>query len=107
MSRTRKIGVPTAVLLGALALAGCSHPTIDPYQREGIWKPSGVNDSNLAAQVANPIDLARGREDARGNVRTAVGAVERLWTGQPARPAQPAQGGGGGFGARGAQEAPR
>jgi hypothetical protein len=108
MSRTRKIGVPTVVLLGALALAGCSNSafTIDPYKREGIWKPSGVNDTNLAAHVANPTDLARGREDARGSRRTPVVAVERLWSGAPpARAAQASQSGQGG--AAGAQQAPR
>jgi len=90
MSRTRKIRAPSALLLAALALAGCAQ--IDPFQREGIWKPAGVNDANLATMVANPADLARGREDARGAVRTPTTAVERLWAGAPAQ--RPQQGSG-------------
>jgi type IV pilus biogenesis protein CpaD/CtpE len=101
MSRTRKIGVPSALLLAALALAGCAQ--IDPFQREGIWKPSSANDANLAAMVANPADLSRGREDARGTIRTPTTAVDRLWAGAPAqRPAQS-----GGIVVRPASEAPR
>lgn len=101
MSRTRKIGVPSALLFATLALSGCAQ--LDPFQREGIWKPSGVNDANIAATVDNPADLARGREDARGTVRTPTIAVDRLWAGAPAqRPQQ-----GSGFQLRPATEAPR
>jgi hypothetical protein len=100
MSRTRTLGVPSAVLLGTLALAGCT-TIIDPFQREGVWRPSGVNDANLASQVANPADLAQGREDARGSVRTSTRAVERLWTAAPAPAAQATQAAG--FGARSGQ----
>ncbi len=101
MSRTRNIGVPSALLLAALALAGCVQ--VDPFQREGIWKPAGVNDANLAATVANPADLARGRENTRGSFRTPVTAVDRLWAGAPAQPPQQ----GGGAQTRPASEAPR
>ncbi len=86
MTRTRKIRVPSAVQLGTLALAlatlgvgGCSQT--DPYQRSGTWKPSGVNDANIAAQAANPADLTRGRAAPPGTMRTATTAVERMWQG--------------------------
>ncbi len=90
MSRTRKIRVPSALMLAAFALAGCAQ--VDPYQREGIWKPVGANDANLATMVANPADLSRGRADSRGSVRTPTAAVDRLWTGAPAQ--RPQQGSG-------------
>ena len=110
MSRTRKMRVaPLALLALCGAIAGCSQT--DPYERAGIWRPSGVNDANIAAQVANPADLVRGRGDGQGSVRGSSTAVERLWQGGPAR-AQGAQGQGGAqqggaFGQRAGQEAQR
>ena len=89
MSRTRKIRVPLLFLAVGLALAGCSK--YDPYERAGIWKPSGVNDANIAAMVADPADLTRGREKAGGTVRTATTAVERLWQGGPQQRPQAGQ----------------
>lgn len=81
MSRTRKMRVAPLALLAPLLgpLAGCS--ATDPYERAGIWRPSGVNDANIAAQVANPNDLVRGRGDGQGSVRGSSTAVERLWQG--------------------------
>lgn len=79
MPRTRKIRVLSTVLFGTLLVAGCSQT--DPYLRSGTWKPSGVNGANIAAQVANPTDLSRGRGEPGGGVRTATGAVETLWKG--------------------------
>jgi len=84
--------------LATLALGGCS--MTDPYQREGTWKPLGVNDLNIAAQVANPADLTRGQTASTGTVRTATTPVERLWQGAPQQRNQgQAQGGAGGGGA--------
>jgi len=106
MSRTRKIGVPSAMLLGILALAGCSQT--DPYERAGVWRPSDVNSANIAAQVANPADLVRGREDNRGSVRVPTAAVDRLWAGTPTQRPQGGQGGRqGGGGERPSTEATR
>ncbi len=106
MSRTRKMRVPLALLALCGAIAGCS--ATDPYERAGIWRPSGVNEANIAAQVANPADLVRGRGDAGVSVRSGSTAVERLWQGPPAQ----RQGGqgerqGGLMGQRPAQEAQR
>lgn len=89
MDRHRKIRVSTARLAGLALVAALAAPVAgcagtDPYERAGIWKPSGVNDANIAAQVANPADLARGRGDSTGTVRTATRAVDRLWQGAPA-----------------------
>ena len=67
----------TIFLLSAVALiGGCSQT--DPLYKAGAWNPSGVNDSNLAAQVADPEDLVhgQGREDSDG--QQAADAVDRL-----------------------------
>ncbi len=109
MSRTRKIRVLSAVLFGAMLASGCSYT--DPYQRSGTWKPSRVNDANIAAQIANPADLSRGRGLSGGNVRVATTPVERMWRGPAAAP--PAGGSAAGGlagqlgGARPDSEAPR
>ena len=115
MSWTRKIRVPLAMyrtpalagilLLGSLALAGCSQT--DPYQRSGTWKPSGVNTANIASMVANPADLSRGRGETTGTVRSATGAVTRMWQGPPAPAAAPSASGALLGAARPGSEAPR
>lgn len=68
--------IRTGLVLGLLALAGCS--VIDPYERPGTWRPTDVNDSNLAAMIAVPGDLARGTEDLTGNGQPAAAALDRL-----------------------------
>jgi type IV pilus biogenesis protein CpaD/CtpE len=109
MSRTRAIRVPptlllAALLLAAVPLAGCSQT--DPYERAGIWKPSGVNEANIAAMVANPADLSRGRGDPGAGTRTATGAVSRMWEG-PAKPAAAPGGIAALLSGAGTQQAPR
>ena len=108
MIRARSALLPAmlAPVLAMVALAGCSQT--DPYQRAGTWKPSGVNDANIAAQLANPADLVQGRAATTDSVRTSTGPVERLWVGAPQqqqRPQGQAQGGAGTT--RGGGEAPR
>lgn len=80
---TRLIGAKLAgvVLLGSLALAGCSQT--DPFERSGTWKPFGANDANIATMAANPADLSRGQAVPTINNRTSAGAVTRLWQGPP------------------------
>lgn len=73
---TRPQVLGAAMLLGLLALAGCD--TLDPYTREGAWRPAGVNQQNLTAMVASPGDLAQGREDHSGNGQFAAQALDRL-----------------------------
>lgn len=91
-----------AATLGALATLGACAAT-DPYTRQGIWQPSGVNDANLAAMVVDPTELWYGRERTQGTLRTPTRAVERLWQGTPGQGNQQrsAQAGGGGGGAGG------
>lgn len=69
---------PHLLLLSILvAVPGCART--DPYQREGIWRPGGVNDTNLRAMATMPSDLIRARPSAnRTDGRLAAAAVSRL-----------------------------
>lgn len=69
------------ILAAMLLLAGCA--ATDPYQRAGMWRPEGVVNANLAAQLADPHDLVRGRGDSGPVYRQAATAVTRLWTATP------------------------
>ena len=74
---------PLAAALALPALLAACGPETDPYARTGTWQPTGVNATNLAAMVAQPSDLLRGRS-ARGNVAVqATVPVTRLWNGTP------------------------
>ena len=80
MHRSDRKLVGSALLLSCcLGVGGCSY---DPWQREGTWTPSGVNDANLAAMVATPADLYgnAGSPFSRGSA--AAPAVDRLLTDQ-------------------------
>ena len=68
--------------LAVLPLAGCADGYRDSYVRAGTWHPQGVNDMNIAAQVADPHDLVRGRDIAQPNYRTSAAAVADLWSGK-------------------------
>lgn len=57
-----------------VALAGCN--AIDPYIREGTWRPNDSNEANLRAMVASPSDLVRGVEGP-GNGQLAAAALDR------------------------------
>lgn len=48
-----------AILLGlvVLPLGAC---TEDPFERPGTWRPAGINEANLRAQVTDPAVLERG-----------------------------------------------
>jgi hypothetical protein len=82
---------PLAGLLAAMLLLSSCDAT-EPYKREGMWRPEGVVNANIAAQVAYPQDLVRGRGTTEPNYRTAAAAVTKLW-------GAPAQGGPAGGGA--------
>lgn len=62
-------------IVAALGVTGCADPEID---RPGTWKPTGINDQNLRAMLADPQDLSGGTGalTARGN--SASRAVTRL-----------------------------
>jgi type IV pilus biogenesis protein CpaD/CtpE len=66
-----------ALLLPLLAaLAGCNQ--IDPYTREGNWRPNGANDANLRAMVAVPADLATATPANPADGHMAAAALDRL-----------------------------
>ncbi len=68
---------PPFVLLVALAAGGCTM-TGNPVYREGTWHPTGANQANLAAEVANPHDLVAGESAAGTPGPLAVLPVENL-----------------------------
>jgi len=90
------------VALGGLPLSGCAQ--VDPYTRTGMWQPGGVNARNLAAMVAEPTDLLRGRGSEQAQGVTSTSAVMRLLNGTPtplptlSATTAPGSGGGGGGG---------
>jgi hypothetical protein len=66
-----------ALCLGlSLAMGGCAFT--DPYERAGVWRPSGSNEANLIAMVKTPSDLVQGVGDGLGNGQLAAAAIERL-----------------------------
>jgi len=66
----------SALLLAPL-LGACNY---DPALRPGTWLPTGVNDANLAAMVANPADLYGNRGSPYSRGSAAAPAVNRLLT---------------------------
>lgn len=77
-----------AMLAGAaIALGGCMDR--DPYRRTDVWRPTGANAANIAAQVADPADLIRGRGTQRVDTAASTIAIDRVRTDTP-RPINPA-----------------
>jgi type IV pilus biogenesis protein CpaD/CtpE len=65
------------VLAGLLcACAGCA--ATDPLTDPLAWRPSGANEANLQAELADPADAFRGRQAAGGDGQSAAEAVRRL-----------------------------
>ena len=90
---------PFATLIAAsLFLQGCD--ATDPYKREGVWRPSGVVQANLAAQLVDPYDLVEGQEDTSPRYRMPSGAVAHLWGGGQAAASAPGAAGAASAGAR-------
>jgi hypothetical protein len=75
----RRLGIASLAL--AFGCAGCA--AIDPYQRAGMWQPTGAVQANLAAMVADPADLTMGRGDSQTGHYQTTTAVDRLWADQP------------------------
>ena len=67
-------------LAGLAVLTGCAET--DPYARAGMWQPTGANNRNLAAMVANPHDLIRGRGERGNSGWESTAPVTRLWAGR-------------------------
>lgn len=55
---------------------------IDPYAREGVWRPRGANEANLRLHAATPSHLERGVHDPRADGRAMAAAVDRYRSGQ-------------------------
>jgi hypothetical protein len=68
-------GLVIPVLL-ALALAACD--SFDPYEREGSWRPSAANESNLRAMLVEPDELFVGTSERGSDGQMGGVAVERL-----------------------------
>ena len=84
-----------AALIGAvLLLAGCED--LDPYHRPYVWYPTGASEANIAAQVANPYDMVRGRGVTRADGDLAAAAVDRARQDKVKPLLNPGAGGGGG-----------
>ena len=66
----------TLICLALLGLAGCA--AMDPYQRQGDWRPNNANDDNLRVMVVSPSDLVRGVGSQGGDGQQAAAALDRL-----------------------------
>src|SRR3954465_14811766 len=69
-------------LVVALLVAGCAYDPYDPYLRPGTWNPTGVNDANLRAMVANPHDLVEGTGQGASSGAEAAPPVARVLAGK-------------------------
>jgi hypothetical protein len=74
-SLTRLLPRLLVLSLALPALAACDRT--DPYKREGMWRPSGANDTNFELQVARASDLVMGRGADEGNGFQAAAAIAR------------------------------
>jgi hypothetical protein len=70
---------PAIILCALPLLAGCVSFT-SPHHAEGSWRPSGANELNLRAMVAQPRELVVGASEVGADGHAAVDAVERLRT---------------------------
>ncbi len=97
MTRPLLLGPTLLALLSGLA--GCGN--LDPYQKPYAWHPTGANQANIAAMVANPRDLQRGRGATLTDAAPAVLAIERVRADQPKALTDGGSGGATGGGATG------
>ena len=64
--------------IAVLAVAGCGlTDVLDPYKREGMWRPNNANDDNLRAMVVSPSDLVRGVSNDGSDGQQAAAALDR------------------------------
>lgn len=86
--------------VGAM-LGGCMDR--DPYRRTDVWRPTGANAANIAAQLADPADMIRGRGTQRIDTAASTVAIDRIRTDSPRsiNPTVRAGGQGGGAGGQG------
>ncbi len=78
LNRLRGLGrfACLALLFGTAGCAGLN----DPFQREGTWQPENLNNTNMAAMVANPSHLQQGVGDDSSPGEISAAAVHRLLT---------------------------
>lgn len=72
-----RIALPAVAI--AVSLLGACSPEYE-IDRPGTWKPTGVNDQNLRAMIADPRDLSYGTASATDRGSGASRAVARLLT---------------------------
>jgi hypothetical protein len=71
---SQRVVLKVLVLPGVLMLvAGC-----DPLTKPYTWQPSGSNQANLEAEVADKQDLLIGQPDGGADGMLAAAAVDRL-----------------------------
>jgi type IV pilus biogenesis protein CpaD/CtpE len=71
--------IRNSLTLAACLVAGCASPDLD--RSTSKWHPTGANAANIAAMVANPRDMIRGRGGRGTDARQAAGAIGRVWQG--------------------------
>ena len=99
--------VRVALLTAVPVVTACQE--MDPYTRPGTWQPTGVNAGNIAAQVADPYDLIRGRGTDIKDSRSSDIGIGRVWTDKPKAllvPGGPGSGTGTGTGSGGGGTSP-
>src|SRR5262249_38782134 len=65
--------------VAVLSLGACGlTDMIDPYQRQGMWRPDDANEDNLRAMVASPSDLVRGVSSNGSDGQQAAAALDRV-----------------------------
>ena len=74
-----------AMGMGLLAVSGCGLATRDTWNDPGTWKPTGANEANLQAMIANPDDLYEGRGERGSSAVIATTMVNRVLTGSIAK----------------------
>jgi hypothetical protein len=65
-----------AAVLVLTVLVGCDQ--IDPYRRDGTWRPNGANEANLRAMIVVPSDLAVASHATPTDGTLAAAALSRL-----------------------------
>jgi len=78
--RTRTV-IRVGIVAGMLSLAACQQ--MDPYTRTDMWQPTGANAGNIAAMVADPYDLIRGRGATSVNSKESNIAIGHIWSDTP------------------------
>jgi len=61
--------------IALLAVSGCA---LDPYTREGVWRPSGANEANLRLMVADPRDYQQGVAERGSDGQLGADALTRF-----------------------------